>query len=239
MRAGHPTPTAVAQHQEAIPSAGDLLADWAADGGCVCVRVLTCGDVVAVHSLYPGMGPGFTGFDIFRLAEGVPAEHWSALQPVAVPGGQAEIAGPRTVQQPRQSSTSRRVVDYLVDNVLVPRDYEHLCRFVTTGLVQHRPGVDDGIGALWTQLRDQDIRYQRRHLTVADGEFALTVCTGTVAGEPTAFYDLFRLEHAMIAEHWGVLSGVPERMPYSEAFPPYPSGTDPVATANLTPAVTG
>ncbi|GHJ44348.1 hypothetical protein Cs7R123_16900 [Catellatospora sp. TT07R-123] len=241
MRGEHRNRTAVAQHErrEPVPEPGDLLADWAADGGCVCVRVLTCGDVVAVHSLYPNMGPGFVGFDIFRMADGVPAEHWSVLQPLARPGGQDEIGGPRTVSQPRQSSTSRRVVDYLVDNVLVPRDFEHLCRFVTTGLKQHRPGVADGIGGWWEQLRDQDVRYERRHLTVADGEFALTICTGTVGGRPTAFYDLFRLEHAMIAEHWGVQAGVPERLPYSNSFPPYPSGTDPTATARLAPAVTG
>jgi predicted SnoaL-like aldol condensation-catalyzing enzyme len=45
----------------------------------------------------------------------------------------------------------------------------------------------------------------RIHRIVADGEFVFTQGEGLLHGEPTAFYDLFRVENGKLAEHWDVV----------------------------------
>ena len=39
----------------------------------------------------------------------------------------------------------------------------------------------------------------------------LAVSEGSFAGNPTSFYDLFRLENGKIAEHWDTLETIPPR----------------------------
>jgi predicted SnoaL-like aldol condensation-catalyzing enzyme len=47
---------------------------------------------------------------------------------------------------------------------------------------------------------------------VAEGNFVVTASEGTLGGEPTAFFDLFRVEDGWIVEHWDVISTIPSEM---------------------------
>jgi predicted SnoaL-like aldol condensation-catalyzing enzyme len=38
---------------------------------------------------------------------------------------------------------------------------------------------------------------------------------GELAGEPSAFYDLFRVETSQLVEHWDVISPIPAEMAHS------------------------
>jgi len=40
-----------------------------------------------------------------------------------------------------------------------------------------------------------------------------TQAEGTLHNEPTAFYDLFRVEDGKLAEHWDVVFTQPEKLP--------------------------
>ena len=46
------------------------------------------------------------------------------------------------------------------------------------------------------------------HLVLGEGDFVLVVSEGSFGGEPTSYYDLFRLENGKIAEHWDVLETI-------------------------------
>lgn len=190
------------------------------------VRVLAGADLIAVHTASATAAGAFAGFDIFRLDGDDPAEHWRAVQqlPLYSTNGHSPVDGPCLISQPGQSATSRKVIDLFVGRVLIGGDHAQLCRFVTTGVIQHDPDIADGVSAMWLAVCDPRRSYQTHHMTVADGEFALTACTGTIDGEATAFYDLYRLEHAMIAEHWGVVTAAPEHMPYSVTAPIHQTG---------------
>ena len=37
----------------------------------------------------------------------------------------------------------------------------------------------------------------------------LVAATGSIADEPVAYYDLFRVEKSKIAEHWDVIENIP------------------------------
>jgi predicted SnoaL-like aldol condensation-catalyzing enzyme len=39
--------------------------------------------------------------------------------------------------------------------------------------------------------------------------FVLVAATGSIADEPVAYYDLFRVEKSKIAEHWDVIENIP------------------------------
>jgi predicted SnoaL-like aldol condensation-catalyzing enzyme len=85
--------------------------------------------------------------------------------------------------------------------------------------VQHNPRIPDTLSGLreaFASFAQEGTGYvlTRRHRTVAEGEFVLTVHEGTTAGDPAIFYDLFRLEEALIAEHWDVISEIPRTLPH-------------------------
>ena len=53
--------------------------------------------------------------------------------------------------------------------------------------------------------------YDRTHQVLAQGNFVLGVSEGTFGGEPTSYYDLWRVEDGKIAEHWDVMETIADR----------------------------
>ncbi len=53
------------------------------------------------------------------------------------------------------------------------------------------------------------MKYDRGHRVLGEGNFVPAVSEGALAGQPTAFYDLFRVENARLVEHWNVLETIP------------------------------
>ena len=54
------------------------------------------------------------------------------------------------------------------------------------------------------------MEYHKLHKVLGQGNYVLTLSEGVFGkGEPTAFYDLFRLEDGLIVEHWDVISTIP------------------------------
>lgn len=180
-----------------------------------CRRMIAADDMVVIHADFPGHAAGedFTGFEVIRLSGGEVAERWLALQPVT--GSTSPTDAPDHAEHPEQTRTSRRVVDYYTEKVLIGGDLAHISRFIVTDLVHHTPGLGDGIAPLCAVLANRLMCYHSRRLSVAEGEFVLTVCTGGVHDEPAVFYDLYRLDLAMIVEHWSVTTTVPTSLPRS------------------------
>ncbi len=52
--------------------------------------------------------------------------------------------------------------------------------------------------------------YNKTHMVLADGDYALACSEGTFGGVPTIYYDLFRVENGFIAEHWDVMETLAE-----------------------------
>jgi hypothetical protein len=78
--------------------------------------------------------------------------------------------------------------------------------------VPQRDALHHGIGAApviaWDLYRVADGRIVELAVQalLIDGEFVLTQSEGTARRNPVIFYDLWRLEHGLIAEHWDVIS---------------------------------
>ena len=55
------------------------------------------------------------------------------------------------------------------------------------------------------------MKYERIHKVLGEGNFVLVVSEGSLGGEATSFYDLFRVGDGKIAEHWDTIEAIPRR----------------------------
>jgi len=118
------------------------------------------------------------------------------------------------------TSTNRELATNLVTQILIGAQYEQLSRF-TDGddYARHNSNVADGLSvlqAVFEAIGKQGItmEYTKLHRVVAECNFVLTQSEGVLGRQPTAYYDLFRVENGKIVEHWDVIQAIP---PASEA----------------------
>ena len=64
-----------------------------------------------------------------------------------------------------------------------------------------RASVEDSLGT----------KVDRIHKVLGKGNFVLVVSEGRVGGQPTSFYELYRVENGRIAEHWDTIETIPPR----------------------------
>lgn len=202
---------------------GSLPEDFAYD----CQRVLTDGDLVALHGRYHGLGAApLVAFDIFRVADGRIVEHWDALQPEVTEtvSGASMLDGPTGSGDASRTEETRRVVEDMVDTILIRGELDQLGRlFDGDSYVQHNPGIGHGLSGLGAALEAMAAQgvsmvYDRRHLTIAEGDLGLVQSEGSFGGRPTIFYDLFRVQDGRIAEHWDVIFTRPDELPHGNGL---------------------
>ena len=83
--------------------------------------------------------------------------------------------------------------------------------------MQHNPEVADGLEGFGKAMKyfaekGWVMKYDKLHMVMGEGNFVLAVSEGKFGKEePTAFYDLFRLENGQIVEHWDVIAPIPPK----------------------------
>lgn len=182
------------------------------------VRVFQDGNYVFAHTDYNFFGPKI-GFDIFRFEDGKIVEHWDNLQQTAGPNpsGHTMIDGPREATDLDKTETNKNLVRSFVDDILVNGRMEKLTGYFNgDNYIQHNPQIGDGLSGLGKALEAMaaagiTMKYNTIHKVLGEGNFVLVVSEGTFGGKHTSFYDLFRVEDGMIAEHWDSLEEIPSR----------------------------
>ncbi len=81
---------------------------------------------------------------------------------------------------------------------------------------QHNPVVQDGPAALKAALKE--IKNDRIHRVIGEGNFVLTQSEGSWNGTHIAIYDLFRVDNGKIVEHWDVLQEIPSQMAHENGM---------------------
>ena len=61
------------------------------------------------------------------------------------------------------------------------------------------------------------MKYDRIHKVLGEGNFVLVVSESSIAGQPTCFYDLVRIENGKIAEHWDVVETIRPKSQWKNA----------------------
>lgn len=183
------------------------------------VRVFQDGDYVVAHTAYNFFGPKI-GFDVFRFENGLIVEHWDNLQETPTqpnPSGRTMLDGPTEIRELDKTAANKALVRSFLDDVLVNGRMAKLQSYFNGDHYrQHNPTIGDGVSGLGKALGEWarqgiTLKYDRIRLVLGSGNFVLAASEGTLAGKPTVFYDLFRVENGKIAEHWDTIETVPAR----------------------------
>lgn len=183
------------------------------------VRAFQDGDYVFTHTEYDFFGPK-AAFDVFRFEDGLIVEHWDnliAVQP-ANPSGHTQFDGSTTLLDLDKTEANKAKVKAFIETVLLGGAMDQVTNYINPeNYVQHNPAVADGLegfGAAMQYFAENGLvmEYKTLHKVMGQGNFVLALSEGKFGkGEPTAFYDLFRLENGLIVEHWDVIATIPPK----------------------------
>ncbi len=180
-------------------------------------RVFEDGDYAFAHIEYDFSSVRIA-FEVFRFEDNQAVEHWDNIQAAAGPNvaGRGMIDGEARISDIAITEDNRELARTFVEDVLIAGQLEKMTAYVDTSLIQHDPGLGDGIQAWRAALEfsaDEPpvYQYQRLHRVLAEGNFVLCACEGTKNGIHSGIYDLYRLQDDKIAEHWNTVEAVPPR----------------------------
>jgi len=182
------------------------------------VRVFQDGNFVFAHTEYNFFGPK-VGFDVFRFEDGKIVEHWDNLQATATkpsPSGHTMLDGPALAADLDQTAANKALMQAYMDDLLSGHRDKFPSYFDGNNYIQHNPWVADNLTGLIAGLQalakqGLAVKYNRVDNVLAEGNFVLVVSEGTFGDAPTAYYDLYRIQNAKIAEHWDTLEAIPPR----------------------------
>lgn len=180
-------------------------------------RAFEDGDFAFAHNEYD-FASLRAAFEVFRFEDGRAVEHWDNIQPLLGPNpsGRGMLDGATEITDLDKTEVNRALARTFVEEVLIGRQPERLADFIAEDLIQHSPDLADGLPALRAALEQTEdgrpaLVYERLHRVLAEGNFALCVCEGRRKGVHTSFYELFRIEAGLIAEHWDTVEAIPPR----------------------------
>ncbi|HEX4067227.1 MAG TPA: hypothetical protein VHZ09_14505 [Acidobacteriaceae bacterium] len=184
------------------------------------VRAFEDGEYSFLHADYElGDWGAMVGFEVHRWENGRIVEHWDNLcrTPSSTnPSGRSLVDGETEAAELEKTEENRRLVREFADAILVGNHLDGADKFFLKGkLLQHSPHYGDGVRAfreqwkLWKESEGLD--YQHVHKLLGQGNFFLVMSEGRFEGQPTGFFDLYRVAAGHIAEHWDVFETIPPR----------------------------
>jgi predicted SnoaL-like aldol condensation-catalyzing enzyme len=183
------------------------------------VRIFWDGDYVFAHTEYE-FSSSRIGFEVFRFEGDLTVEHWDNIQSRKGPNpsGHTMVDGPTETLDLDRTESNREFVRSFVDEVLIKGHLDKLEIYIDDErYTEHNPRIGDGLPALRSALSEPaansgtTIQYDRIHRLLAEGNFVLSVSEGIFNGTHSSFYDLFRIAHGKIVEHWDTTEAIPPR----------------------------
>jgi len=181
------------------------------------VRVFSDGDYVFAHTEYD-FSNRRVGFEVFRFEGDQTVEHWDNIQSRKEPNpsGHTMVDGPTQVSDIDCTDSNHKIVRAFLEQVLINGQFEKLAHYVNhERYIEHNPLMTDGLAALESALSEAEpsgsarVRYNRIHRILAEGNFVLSVCEGSLGGVHSSFYDLFRVADGKLEEHWDTTETIP------------------------------
>ncbi len=181
------------------------------------MRVFEDGDFAFAHNEYD-FSSLRVAFEVFRFEDGKAVEHWDNIQPRKGPNpsGRSMLDGSTEIIDLDKTEANRGLARLFAEQVLVEGQIGLLDTYVHRHLIQHSPGLADGIEAFRSALTatmngGRQIQYFEVHRVLAEGSFVLSMCEGNKDGIHSSFYDLFRFQDGMIVEHWDTIEAIAPR----------------------------
>lgn len=179
------------------------------------VRAFQDGEYVFTHTEYDFFGPKI-GFDVFRFEDGLIVEHWDNLIEImpANPSGHSQIDGSADLTDIEKTAANKALVKDFISTILVNGQMDKVTNYFDgDNYIQHNPSIGDGLSGLGAAIQAMaaqgvTMEYHTVHKILGEGNFVLAMSEGKFAGQPTSYYDLFRIENGKIAEHWDVMETI-------------------------------
>lgn len=179
------------------------------------VRSFQDGNYAFTHTVYDFFGPK-VGFDIFRFEEGKIVEHWDNLSEIAPvnPSNHSQTDGPVEIKDLDKTEANKALISDFVTTILMNGEMDKIGNYFDgDNYIQHNSNIADGLSGLGQAFEHMakngvEMKFDANHLILGEGNFVLSVSEGSFAGNPTSFYDLFRVENGKIAEHWDVMETI-------------------------------
>lgn len=176
-------------------------------------RFICDSSFVAVQLSIEFMGQQRSVLDLFRIENGMLAEHWDASEDI---DQSSAVEGPITIEDLEFTSLNKSIVSQYMQEVLIDKNLDDWGKYISSSVVQHNPVVQDGIDAF--KIYYNSLEVTRYHKIVGEGNFVMAQCEGNFLNEPFVIYDTYRLKDQMIVEHWSVKQAIPDKMANSNGM---------------------
>jgi len=180
------------------------------------VRAFEDGPYVFTHSEGDVFGEKIF-FDIFRFEDGLIVEHWDNITDRASSNasGHTQIDGPLEATDGHDTEKNKTLLRDFYEKIFLEGKFESMPQFFDGDkFIRHDSRGGDGLPALGALMRGQAqkgivMQVSKIEMILGEGNFVLVAASGSIAGGPVAYYDLFRVQDGKIAEHWNVIEEVP------------------------------
>ena len=199
------------------------------------LRLIAEGDLVIAHSrlVLPDGAGEMAVADIYRIDDGSIVEHWDSVQPVPaeqVPADNSMFDGPEVDLKAFDEAgvaKNKETAVVAFDLFFNQRDFAAAEALHDSDFIQHNPGTDNGWDAFETRLQGFFLGAPDMHWipkrVIGAGDFVMIHGQYTFSaldcGDDDAegsfnAVDLFRFDPdtGLIAEHWDIISNVPDQI---------------------------
>jgi len=182
------------------------------------MRIIADDDYVVIHLSVEFGGQKKIVLDLFRLENGLIAEHWDAIQDTSEMSvnGHSEIEGPVLIENIAATDQNKKIVETFTKQVLINGHYDLFTHYVDENLIQHHSKIKNGIQGLIDY--HQKIQFQKLYKVIGEGNFVTTQSMGIMNNKEVVHYDIYRLNHGKIVEHWIVSQSIPKIMTHTNGM---------------------
>jgi len=211
------------QHNPTIKDGSDaylnMLQSAAAKGQQIeIIRSIEDEDYVFLQSKYIYEGEKVV-YDVFRFDQGLIVEHWDNSEEVKPlnPSGRSQIDGYLEIEDKDKTVQNKHLVKDFLTTLIINKELEKANAFFEGDrYIQHNVDVADGLSSIKKvlvhfQQQGIEVGFKKIHKVIGEGNFVLTINEGYYEDQPTAYFDLFRVDNGKIAEHWDVIENIPPK----------------------------
>ena len=175
------------------------------------IRVIAEGDFVAVHLDLTFMKQRMAVIDLYRLEDGMLAEHWDAgqIQPEYIDAGITMTNSVTVIEDSADHLKNKKIISDLYSGFLKNSDSAGAKKWLTPGFIEHNLN-----SPLLNDFGEEIII----HKIIAEGNFVVTHCELKRAVKTYSQFNIFKMEDDLIAEHWNVEQEVPITMAHENGM---------------------
>jgi predicted SnoaL-like aldol condensation-catalyzing enzyme len=184
------------------------------------IRAIQEGDLVVTHLDIAFMGKRMAVIDLFRLKDGMLAEHWDVIQDMPDQTRQAITAtnGTSEIDESASAINSKKVVELFYKAVINKKSLSVISQFIKKDYIEHDPEVINSGKSLIDYLTSMPDREIKIHRMVSEGNFVMVQSEYRRIDKFYALYEIFRIEGNKIAERWSVEQVLPDGVEVGRVF---------------------